>query len=68
MSVFGVVSLVRIFPYSKRERGRERERSDYLHEASRRLQDQNIYKDVKFNESILTDLVAKNNKTFKRYF
>ena len=40
-------------------------RSDYLHEASRRLQDQNIYEDVKFNENILTDLVAKSNKMFK---
>ena len=42
------------------------DRSDYLHDASRQLQDQNIYEDVKFNERILTDLVAKGNKIFKR--
>ena len=42
------------------------DRSDYLHEASRQLQDQNIYENVKFNENILTDLVAKSNKIFKR--
>ena len=42
------------------------DRSDHLHEASRQLQDQNIYKNVKFNENILTDLVAKSNKIFKR--
>ena len=41
------------------------DRSDYLHDASRQLQDQNIYEDVKFNESIITDLVAKSNKIFK---
>ena len=40
-------------------------RSDYLHEASRQLQDQNIYKDVKFNENILTDLITKSHKMFK---
>ena len=42
------------------------DRSDYLHEVSRQLQDQNICEDVKFNENILTDLVAKSNKIFKR--
>ena len=41
------------------------DRSDYLHAASRQLQDQNIHEDVKFNENILTDLVAKSNKIFK---
>ena len=40
-------------------------RSNYLHEASRQLQDQNIYEDVKFNENILTDLIAKSHKMFK---
>ena len=40
-------------------------RSDYLHEASRQLQDQNIYKNVKFNEKILTNLAAKSDKIFK---
>ena len=42
------------------------DRSDYLHEVSRQLQDQNIGEDVKFNENIFTDLVAKSNKVFKR--
>ena len=42
------------------------DRSDYLHKVSRQLQDQNIYEDVKFNENILTDLVVKSNKIFKR--
>ena len=41
-------------------------RSDYLHETSRQLHDQNIYENVKFNENILTNLVAKSNKIFKR--
>ena len=43
------------------------DRSDYLHEVSRQLQDQNICEDVKFNENMLTDLVAKSNKIFKRF-
>ena len=42
------------------------DRSDYRHEASRQLQDQNIYENAKFNENILTDLAAKSNKIFKR--
>ena len=33
------------------------DKDDYLQEASRQLQDTNIYKDVKFNENILTGLV-----------
>ena len=40
------------------------DRSDYLHEVSRQLQDQNICEDVKFNKNILSDLVAKSNKIF----
>ena len=35
-------------------------RSCYLHEASRQLQDQNLYEDVKFNENILTDQLVKS--------
>ena len=35
------------------------DRSDYLHEVSRQLQDQNICEYVKFNKNILIDLVAK---------
>ena len=43
-----------------------RDRSDYLHEASRQIQDHNIDVNVKFNDNILTNLVAKTNKTFER--
>ena len=42
-------------------------RSNYPQEATRQLQDQNIYDDVKFNENMLTDLVAKSYKIFKRF-
>ena len=42
------------------------DKSDYLLETSRQLQDQNIYENVNFSENIVTDLVAKSNKTFKR--
>ena len=41
------------------------DRSDYLHEVSRQQHNQNIYEDAKFNENILTDLVAKSNNIFK---
>ena len=41
------------------------DRSDYLHEASRQLQDQKLYEDFKFNGNRLTDLVAKGNKILK---
>ena len=44
------------------------DRSDYLHEDLRQLKDQNIYEDVEFNENIITHLVAKSNKIFKRLF
>ena len=40
------------------------DRSDYLQEVSRQLQDQNICEDVKCNKNILTGLVAKSNKIF----
>ena len=40
------------------------DRSDYLHEVSRQLIDQNICQDVKFIKNILTDLVAKSSKIF----
>ena len=42
------------------------DRSDYLHETLKQLQDQSIYEDIKFNENILTYLVVKSNKLFKR--
>ena len=41
---------------------------DYLQEASRQLWDTNIYKDVKFNENILTGLVERSIKIFDRLY
>ena len=41
-------------------------RDDYLQEASRQLQDTNIYEDIKFNENIFTGLVKRSNKIFNR--
>ena len=41
------------------------DRSDYVQEASRQLQDKKIYEDVRFNEIILIDLVERSNKIFK---
>ena len=40
------------------------DRDDYLQEASKQLQDTNIYEDVKFNENILTGLVERSSKIF----
>ena len=40
------------------------DREDYLQEASKQLQDTNIYEDVNFNENILTGLVERSNKIF----
>ena len=42
------------------------DRSDYLQETSRQLQDKNINEDVGFSENILIDLVERSNKIFKR--
>ena len=42
------------------------DRSDYFLETSRQLQYKKIYKDVRFSENILTDLVERCNKIFKR--
>ena len=41
------------------------DRDDYLSEAEKQLYDKAIYKDVSFNEKILSDLVASSNKIFK---
>ena len=41
------------------------DRDDYLSEAEKQLCDEAIYKDVSFNEKILSDLVASSNKIFK---
>ena len=42
------------------------DRDDYPQEASRELQDTNIYEDVKFNENIVTGRVERINKIFSR--
>ena len=55
-----------VWPYIHIEFDYSPDRSNYLHEASIQLQDQNIYENVKLNENILTNLVAKSNKIFKR--
>ena len=36
--------------------------SDYLHEVSRQLEDNNIFKDIKFSKNILVALVEKINR------
>ena len=41
------------------------DRDDYLSEAEKQLYDKAIYKDVSFNEKILSDLVGSNNKIFR---
>ena len=38
------------------------DRADYILEAEKRLHDKRVYKEVKFNENILTGLVEKSNK------
>ena len=40
--------------------------SDCFQEASRQLQDENIYENVRFSKNILIDLVERSNKIFKR--
>ena len=42
------------------------DRSKYLQETSRQLQDKNINEDVGFSKNMLIDLVERSNKTFKR--
>ena len=41
------------------------DRADYLAEANKQLSDNNIYKEVKFREKMLSDLVDTSNKFFK---
>ena len=40
------------------------DRTDYILEAEKHLNDKRVYKELKFNENILTDLVEKSNKVF----
>ena len=42
------------------------DRADYVLEAGKYLIDKRVYKEVKFNENILTGLVEKSNKIFNR--
>ena len=42
------------------------DRADYISEAEKHLNDKRVYKEVKFNENILTGLVEKGNKIFNR--
>ena len=42
------------------------DRADYILEAEKHLNDKRVYKEVKFNENILTGLVEKSNKIFNR--
>ena len=41
------------------------DRYDYLLEAEKQLGDNSIYKDVSFNEKLLSDLVENSNKLFQ---
>ena len=40
------------------------DRADYILEAEKHLNDKQIYKEIKFNENIVTGLVEKSNKIF----
>ena len=42
------------------------DRADYILEAEKHLNDKRVYKEVKFNENVLTDLVEKSNEIFNR--
>ena len=41
------------------------DRDDYLAEAERQLKDENVYRNVKFNEKLIEDLTEHSNKIFK---
>ena len=40
-------------------------RDDYIKEAENQLKDNTVYKDANFQETMLSDLVDKSNKSFK---
>ena len=42
------------------------DRADYILEAEKHPHDKQVYKEVKFNENILTGLVEKSNRIFNR--
>ena len=41
------------------------DRDDYLAEAERQLKDENVYRNVNFNEKLIEDLTEYSNKIFK---
>ena len=41
------------------------DREDYIAEASKQLNDESVYKSVKFKDKILQDLAEKSNGVFK---
>ena len=43
------------------------DREDYIAEASKQLNDESVYKSVKFKDKTLQDLTEKSNNIFKVY-
>ena len=43
------------------------DREDYIAEASKQLNDESVYKSVKFKDKTLQDLAEKSNNIFKVY-
>ena len=43
-------------------------RDDYIKEANKQFEDKGVYKDINFKETILSDLVDKSNRIFKRLY
>ena len=41
-------------------------KDDYIKEAKNQMKDNTVYNDVNFKETMLSDLVDKSNKVFKR--
>ena len=43
-------------------------RDDYIKEANKQLEDNTVYKDFNFKETILSDLVDKSNRIFESLY
>ena len=41
------------------------DRNHYLTEAEKQMNDENVYKDVNFNEKLIQDLAETSNKIFR---
>ena len=41
------------------------DQNDYLMEAEKQLNNENVYKDVNFNEKLIQDLTETSNKIFR---